>query len=202
MSFTVKQTIQKALLSLLAIFTIASCTQPNTPKDCSNYEEAVLPVVVTTNWAEVPSGIQSSIGSIDERYIQHEVPEVTPSTNWNATAWKGERMSAQVILWSKDSVQSVELKLSDFKTKDGAVIAANNTQTRFVRYVLTDEFAEGCGYRKPEDYAVSLSADVLDNIECMNIDAETARPVWITIDVPSDATAGTYTSTLELLGKL
>ncbi|MGV8962445.1 MAG: glycoside hydrolase domain-containing protein [Candidatus Saccharimonadaceae bacterium] len=199
MSFTVKQTIQKALLSLLAILTIVSCTQQSTPKDCSNYDEAELTVEVTTNWAEVPSGIQASIGSIDERYMQHEVPEVSASTKWNATAWKGERMSAQVILWSKDSVQTVELKLSDFKTKDGAIIAANNTQTRFVRYVLTDEFAEGCGNRKPQDYAVSLSADVLDNIECMNIKAETARPVWITIDVPSDAVAGSYTSTLELL---
>ena len=55
MSFTVKQTIQKALLSLLAILTIVSCTQQSTPKDCSNYDEAELTVEVTTNWAEVPS---------------------------------------------------------------------------------------------------------------------------------------------------
>ncbi|NLC50516.1 MAG: DUF4091 domain-containing protein [Bacteroidales bacterium] len=67
-----------------------------------------------------------------------------------------------------------------------------------MRYVLTDEFAGGCGYRKPEDFAVSLSADVLDNIDCMNIDAETARPVWITIDVPAEATAGIYSANLEL----
>ena len=138
------------------------------------------------------------MGSIDERYIQHEVPSVTSNTNWSGSAWRGERTSAQIILWSKDSVPSVELKISDFKGENGATISSNNTQTRFVRYVITDEFAEGCGNRKPEDYAQSLSADVLDNVDCMNIDAETARPVWITIDVPSDATAGNYTANIDL----
>ena len=197
MSQTVKQTFQEALLALLALFTMASCMQQST-KDCSTYEEATLPVEVTTDWSAVPAGLQASMGSIDEQYMQHEVPAVTNNTNWIGSSWKGERMSVQIILWSKDSVPSVELKLSDFKTESGAVIAANNTETRFVRYVLTDEFAGGCGYRKPEDFAVSLSPDVLDNVDCMNIDAETARPVWITIDVPADATAGNYTANLEL----
>ncbi|NLZ95890.1 MAG: hypothetical protein GX921_08715 [Bacteroidales bacterium] len=198
MKSTIKKTVHTAALSLLAITVLTSCTSQKVKKDCTSYEEAKLPVEVTTDWSVVPSGIQASIGSIDKKYIQHEVPETTISKNWSGSAWKGERTSAQIILWSKDSVPSVELKLSDFKGENGATISENNTQTRFVRYVLTDEFAEGCGHRKPEDYAVSLSADALDNIDCMNIDAETARPVWITIDVPSDATAGEYTATLDL----
>lgn len=201
MSQSVKQTIKKGLLSLLAIFAMASCTQKSTQKDCSTYEEAKLPVEVTTDWSVVPSGLQASIGSIDNLYMQHEVPEITSSTNWNGSAWKGERMSAQLILWSKDSVPNVEIKLSDFKTESGETISASNTQTRFVRYVLTDEFAEGCGKRNPEDFAVSLSPDALDNVECMNMDAKTSRPVWITIDVPSDAVAGAYTANIEIYAK-
>lgn len=189
--------MQTTALSLIAAFAMASCT-PQQAKDCTNYDEATLPVEVTTDWTAAPNGLQSSVGSIDERYMQHEVPAVTNTKNWSGSAWRGERTSAQVILWSKDSVPSVELKLSDFKTESGATISASNTQTRFVRYVLTDEFAEGCGHRKPEDYAQSLSADVLDNIECMDMDAETARPVWITIDVPSDAAAGSYSATLDM----
>ena len=170
MFFNTKKTAQTIALSLVAILVLTSCFSQNAKKECIRYEEAQLPVEVTTDWSVVPSGIQASIGSIDKRYIQHEVPEITKSINWIGSAWKGERTSAQIILWSKDSVPNVELKLSDFKTESGAIISANNTQTRFVRYVLTDEFAEGCGYRKPEDYAVSLSADVLDNIDCINID--------------------------------
>ncbi|MFA5657251.1 MAG: glycoside hydrolase domain-containing protein [Dysgonamonadaceae bacterium] len=195
---TSKITTRKVLFSLLAMFTIISCTPQRTQKDCSNYAEATLPVEVTTDWSAVPVGLQASIGSIDMRYEQHEVPEVSNSTNWNGTAWKGERVSAQIVLWSKDSVQNVEFNLSDFRTDDGETISSKNMQTRFVRYVITDEFAEGCGHRKPEDYAQSLSADVLDNIDCMDIKSETARPVWITIDVPSDAAAGDYNATLEM----
>ncbi len=189
---------QKTLLLLLAVLFLSACNQQTTKRDCSTYEEAKLPVEVTTDWTAVSAGLQASIGSIDNLYMQHEVPEVTQSTNWSGKAWKGERMSAQIVLWSKDSVQSVELKLSDFKTDEGATISADNTETRFVRYVITDEFAGGCGHRKPEDFAQSLSPDALDNVDCMNIDAETTRPVWISIDVPSDAVAGNYTANLEL----
>ena len=199
MKLLLKQPIQKMLLSFIAIFSIASCTQQGTQKDCSSYEEAKIPVEVTTDWSIVPAELQASVGSIDNLYMQHEVPEVTNSKKWSGNAWKGERVSAQIILWSKDSVASVELKLSDFKTDNGEVISADNSQTRFVRYVITDEFAEGCGRRKPEDYAQSLSPDALDNIDCINISAETSRPVWITIDIPSDAIAGNYTANLELL---
>ncbi len=198
MTFTVKQIMRSTALSLLVAFALASCTTQTSTKECTSYQEGKLPVEVTTNWAVVPAGLQASMGSIDERYIQHEVPAVTSNTTWSGSAWRGERTSAQIILWSKDSVPSVELKISDFKGENGATISSNNTQTRFVRYVITDEFAEGCGNRKPEDYAQSLSADVLDNVDCMNIDAETARPVWITIDVPSDATAGNYTANIDL----
>lgn len=201
MTLTVKQTIQKGFLSLLALFTMAGCTQQSAQKDCSTYEEAKLPVEVTTDWSTVPAGLQASIGSTDNLYMQHEVPEVAQTTNWSGSAWKGEKKSAQIILWSKDSVPVVELKLSDFKTESGETISASNTNTRFVRYVVTDEFAGGCGHRKPEDFAQSLSPDVLDNVDCMNIEAETARPVWITIDVPSDAAAGNYTANLELFAK-
>ncbi len=198
MKFSIKQIFQLSALSLLATLALTSCTSKSVKASCDSYDEAKLPVKVTTDWSAVPSGLQASMGSIDMRYIQHEVPEITISKNWSGAAWKGETISAQIILWSKDSVPNVEVKLSDFKTKNGATISASNTQTRFVRYVITDEFAEGCGYRKPEDFAQSLSADILDNIDCMNIEAETARPVWITINVPSEATAGEYISNLEL----
>ncbi len=194
-----KKATTKTFLFLLTLFAIISCTQQTSKRDCSNYEEAVLPVTVTTNWGEVKSGLQASMGSINDIYLQHEVPAVALSKNWSGSAWKGERTSAQIVLWSKDSVQNVEFKVSDFRGDNKTTIAATNIQTRFVRYVITDEFAGGCGYRRPEDFAESLSPDVLDNIDCMNIKAETVRPVWVTIDVPSDVVAGTYEATIDVL---
>lgn len=196
-----KQAKQKIFTLLLIALILAGCTQQSSKRNCFNYEEAKIPFIVTTNWGEVPTGLQSAMGSIDVRYLQHEVPELSATTNWSGSAWKGERTSAQIVLWSKDSVPNVEFKVSDFRGDNNITIAATNIQTRFFRYVITDEFAEGCSHRKPEDYAQSLSPDVLDNIDCMDLKAETARPVWITIDVPSDAVAGNYEATIELLSK-
>src|SRR5690606_34571220 len=88
-----------------------------------------------------------------------------------------------------------------FKSADGATLPASVGQARFVRYVLTDIFAPGCGHRKPEDFPVSLSADALDNVTCFDLAPETTRPVWLTFNIPADAHPGTYTGTLNLYAK-
>lgn len=190
--------MNKSLFALLAVLFFGGCTQQKANLDCTTYEEATLPVTVNSNWEALPSGLQASLGSIDMKYVKHEIPEVTQQTEWKGTAWKGERVSAQLVLWSKDSVEQVRGEISDFKSADGNVISSANASIHFVRYVITDEFAEGCGHRKPENYASSLSADVLDNVACFNISPNTARPVWVTMNVPADAAPGTYTATLQL----
>ena len=128
MTSIIKTTTRATAITFITAFyfVLIACTSQSTTKDCTTYEEAELPVEVTTDWSDVPSGIQASVGSIDKKYIQHEVPEITYSDNWSGTAWKGERTSAQLVLWSKDSVPSVELKLSDFKGENGATISSNN----------------------------------------------------------------------------
>ncbi len=123
-------------------------------------------MTISSNWEALAKGLQVSVGSIDTRYLKHEIPEITLHKQWQGVAWRGERVSAQMIVWSKDSVSRIGCLFSDFKTSDGKIISADAANINFVRYVITDEFAEGCGHRKPEDFASSLSADVLDNVSC------------------------------------
>lgn len=188
----------KILLFAALFIALFSCTQTKNNSDCSTYEEATLPVTAKSDWAQVKNGLQASVGSIDARYVKHEIPEVSPTNQWKGEAWKGERIYAQIVLWSKDSVNGVYAEFSDFKGENNALIPSSEIETNFVRYVITDEFGGGCGHRKPEDYASSLSADVLDNVECFNIPANTARPLWVSINVPQDAQPGIYTSTAQL----
>lgn len=182
---------------LIFLLLIIGCSQPS-QKNCQTYEEATLPVTVQSDWNTLTKGLHASIGNIDMRYAKHEIPDVAAQKEWHAKAWKGERLNAQLVMWSKDSVSQISCEFSDFRTSDGKTIPASAATAHFVRYVITDEFADGCGHRKPEDYASSLSADVLDNLECFDMVAETVRPIWITIDVPSDAAPGVYTSTMQL----
>ncbi|TAH61018.1 MAG: DUF4091 domain-containing protein [Fermentimonas caenicola] len=150
-----------------------------------------------SDWSNVKAGLHSSFISIDVRAPKSVAPEVEIKKSEKVTGWKGEKVSAQMILWTTADVDQVELEFDDF-ISESATLPASIAQARFVRYVMTDEFAEGCGHRKPEDYAASISADMLDNLDNFNIEAKTVRPVWLTIDIPSDAVAGNYKGKLNL----
>jgi hypothetical protein len=152
------------------------------------------------NWEQVPAGLNVSIVSIDKRYAKNDVPFVKQKSSCEMTGWKGEKLSAQLLLWSHTNIEQVECTISDF-TSPNNTLSANIAQARFVRYVMTDEFGPGCGYRKPEDFPASLSADMLDNIKSFNMPPRTVRPLWITVDIPREAKAGTYKSKIEVTAK-
>lgn len=186
---------------LFIFLLLLSCTTQRAQKECLTFNEAVDPQSNNlTEWKNIPKGLQVSFTNIDTKYAKSEVPELTNSLNTQLTAWKGESVSAQLLLWSSDSIQQIECEFSDFKSNE-AVLDKGIAKARFVRYVLTDIFAPGCGYRKPEDFPSSLTQDMLDNIECMDINANTVRPVWLTFDVPESAKEGKYLAKLNVYAR-
>lgn len=178
--------------------TFISCDSKRPRKEFVTFEEMQDPTNDTlSDWSNVPAGLQSSFITIDVRAPKSVAPEIMVRKSEKVTGWKGEKVSAQLLLWTAQDVNQVELEFDDF-TSESAIIPATAAQARFVRYVMTDEFAGGCGHRKPEDFAASLSADMLDNLDNFNIEANTVRPVWLTIDIPADPVAGNYKGKLSL----
>ncbi len=166
-------------------FTVAKTyTEPQDPAPAKN-----------ENWEAIPEGLQVAITSHTIRFIRSEIPNVKPQNTWKGKAWKGERLSAQMVLWSKDSTSEVMTEFSDFISDSGNRLPAAIAEINFVKYVITDEFAEGCGYRKPEDFAASLAADVLEPVTSYAIKAQETRPIWLSFNIPSNAIPGTYKST-------
>lgn len=162
----------------------------NEPADPNPIDESL--------WADVPQGLHGSFGTPDERYPKH-VPIITPKNmNWQLIGWKGERVQTQVVLWNKVGEHALTYEIGDFKSMDGTTIDANQVQLRFVKYVLTDEFSDGCGKRKKEDYAVSLVADALDNVTNINMESNSVRPVWVSIDIPENSTSGTFQNEIKI----
>lgn len=183
-------------LSLLMTF---SCQHEKSFTVAQTYDEPADPSPsMDENWSAVPQGLQAAVTSTDMRFVRSEIPKIAPQNTWSGTAWKGERTSAQVVLWSKDSLTEVHAHLSEFKSETGETLAADIAKINFVKYIITDEFGEGCGHRKPEDYSASLAADGLDLVSSYAIKGQETRPIWITFDVPSDAKAGTYNSTFTI----
>ncbi len=147
---------------------------------------------VRSDWSAVKSGLHSSFVSIDKRYPKSVAPQISLDKEQSLIGWKGERVSAQVLIWSAQSQKDLKVEVSDFKDQNNSRIPSNQLSARFIRYVMTDEFASGCGHRKPEDFASSLSPDMLDNLSKMDLDAKTVRPVWITVNIPANAQPGKY----------
>jgi hypothetical protein len=94
----------------------------------------------------------------------------------------------------------VECEFTSFRSGEH-ILESGIAQARFVRYVLTDVFAPGCGYRKPEDFPASLAADMLDTLSCFDLEAKTARPVWLSFEIPAEATPGVYTGALHIYAR-
>ncbi|WP_255498621.1 glycoside hydrolase domain-containing protein [Dysgonomonas sp. ZJ709] len=195
-------TLVRSLIAL-TIFcgVLISCEQKRPLKTCETFAEMEDPTSDTlSDWSQSLPGLNASFVSIDTKYPKSVMPQPEKNQSCKLTGWKGEKLSGQLLLWSAKNIQQVECEFGDFKSSDGTVLS-NIAQARFVRYVMTDIFEPGCGYRKPEDFPASLTADMLDNLECFNIDAKTARPVWLTVSIPQSAKAGIYTGKLKVYAR-
>ena len=177
------------LLSAVAASLMMSCKAEYVKVD--TFAEAEDPVALTPEaaaaWDQAGTKLNASWVSSDFGFSRSEVPAVEAVECCNLTAWKGERVSAQILLWSGDAKDGVECQISDFKAGD-AVLPATVAQARFVRYTLADpqlyKFKKG---REPV-----LAPDMLDSLSRFDMPARSVRPVWVTIDVPQDAEAGIY----------
>lgn len=159
------------------------------PKDLSKDE--------TENWDAITNGMHASFSSKYIRFTKSNIPKIDQNNTWQTSAWRGERISTQMVLWSKDSVTNVSLEIADFVSESGAVLPSDIAKIRFEKYVITDEFGDNpCGKRKAEDFDSSLVADVLEDVSSYAIVSKEIRPVWITIDVPAEAKADTYKSSI------
>ncbi|MDR3187687.1 MAG: DUF4091 domain-containing protein [Prevotellaceae bacterium] len=188
--------LHKVLLVCLPAL-LYGCTSRTAEKSCGTFVESPDPHPDTAGWSSV--GANASFGSTNMRYAKYKEPEIPAATLQKLYAWRGERVSAQVVVWTSAPLRQLECETQALKS-GSAVIPADAVKARFVRYTLTDVFGKGCGWRKAGDYPESLTGDMLDHIECIDMEAKSVRPVWITVDVPASAVAGTYRGDVKIYG--
>lgn len=186
----------RTILTLLFCFSALS-TFSQSP--LQEYEELTDSKPINQSlWDKTPKGIHLSWGNIDIRYNKFNVPTKSQlSSSWQGSAWKGERVNAQFVLWTTEDISALSYKVSDLKNSNGVTIPADRISGGFVRYVMTDELnkerTSGCGLRPNKaEWDSSLVADVIDLNQSLPIKAKTVRPVWITIQTPQHIPAGIY----------
>ena len=153
-------------------------------------------------WAALPEPTLVSWGSIDTRYAKHDIPQIRRTTSWSGKAWKGERVNAQALVWTNVALSDLRVELGELR-KGSSVIPAEDVESHFVRYVMTDELSKdrstGCGDRSNKaEWDSSLVADALDIVESIDVAANSVQPIWLRVRVPADAESGTYRGTMTL----
>lgn len=151
-------------------------------------------------WVKEGTALKVAFGSIDESYRRNCVPEKNLSSQVKLTAWKGERVNLQIVLWSSQNLKNITITPKDLVFKKNE-ISRELINVYPIRYVLTDLFLNGCGYRKNDTIPFSLAPDMLDNDDTFSITGKSTRPVWISINVPADAKSGVYNGVIEIKAK-
>jgi hypothetical protein len=152
-------------------------------------------------WNTVPNGLNVSFASSNTRFARALPPQVKLINTWQAKSWKGEKIYTQILLWTKADIANISLQVGDLKDNKGKTIKSENITAGFIKYVITDEFRNGCGYRQAKDFDSSYVADLIDTqTSTAVLQKETTQPVWISVKVPANASAGTYTGSIKIKG--
>lgn len=144
---------------------------------------------------------QSLNGSFEskfKRYKKNEAFSGNETQNWNATAWKGERIHKQIVLWSNANINDLNYTVGDFRN-GSEILNTSNVKLRFCKYVKGDPQARSCSEYPAHPNAVEI-ADVLSDVEINTLAASDPIKLWVTIDVPSETIAGVYTGTITTNG--
>lgn len=185
-----------SFISVFAAVAMVGCTC----KSVETFKEAADPTPLSEEakaaWNDVKCGLNAAWGTPDLVYSRSEVPQ-NLSECYATTGWRGEKVSAQIVLWTAKDLKCVECEISDFKSED-AKLPASIAEARFVRYTLGDASSRDCLCGRPNGHPAILQADMLDNLECLDVEANTARPIWITVDIPRDAKAGVYKAKVKV----
>ena len=121
-------------------------------------------------------------GSTDLRYSRSQVPSLQTKPLL-LTAWRGERVSAQLVIAAPKAIENVQVTLSDLKC-GRFTIPSSAIHIYKVGYVMADNFQKNDS---------ALVADRLTEEASFGVEARQTRPVWLTIDVAQGVKAGRYT---------
>jgi hypothetical protein len=152
-------------------------------------------------WREGNGGLNAAFGSADELYLRSEVPSpASPAGSWTDTGWRGERLNAQLLIWSSDSLDQVRVSISDLVGPGGRSLGGSAVTSYLVRYVLSDypHGATNTTCDAAPGYSVYLMPDRLEPLDRFDLPARSVRPVWLAIDIPADAEPGRYSGAVEI----
>ncbi len=156
---------------------------------------------VPAQWTSITSA-NASWGSTDTRYALHKVPLQRIQRSVTVEGWRGEKVNAQAVVWTKAPLNDLHFSFSQFSDGKGHTLPAESLKGGFVRYVITDELnldgRGGCGFRPNHTkFDSSLVADCIDSqARTLSLDKMSTRPIWVSCRIPASIAPGIYKGNL------
>jgi len=151
-------------------------------------------------WLNKKPGLQVSFASTDQIYFRTEFPDISETTEWAGTGWRGERVNTMILVWSTDTINQLRFVLKNLVDAKGQSLDKKNIQLHLVRYVVSnypynssDATCDVTPYKN-----VYLMPDRFENFQQFDLPGKTVRPVWISIDIPPGTAAGIYHGKIEV----
>ena len=193
---------KKISFALLLAAVFVGCSVEQLPP-METFAEAEDPSPLTAEelaaWDNVKPGLNGAWATIDSLYSRSIVPQVAPVKTMRLSGWRGERISAQILLWTADGADGVRVDIAPLKgDKEEIPAEMPYVQSRFVRYTLADKSDAHCLCNRKKDHPVVLVPDMLDTLSHYDMPAKTVRPVWISLKLPMSADGGIYKSTVTV----
>ena len=154
------------------------------------------------HWQQITPNTYISFVDPDFSLSKHQIPtESQILKTWKGEGWKNETIHTQLAFWnnlSKYNGQKVELITSDL-TFGKSRIKKENITLSPISYVISDDpskLKSGCAISVILDS--TLVADRIEQTTHFQYQENETRPLWLSINIPSDAKAGLYNGNLKL----
>lgn len=156
--------------------------------------------VYPEKWQHVSPGMHASFTTTDVLYMRREVPLAGIEQHTQEfTGWRGERLNAQVLVWSADSLEQIRYTVSDLQATGGGRIGRDNMKVSMVRYVVSNmPYGAGDFSCDVSNASAFLMPDRLEAFDRFDLPGRTVRPLWVSIEVPAGCAPGLYKGTVEL----
>ncbi len=138
--------------------------------------------------------LSASVGDTSRLETQEDYEELKGLgiESFSDIAWKGDTLSSKIVVASRDQeVHNVEVTVSDFISAD-TVISSENAEAKWLKEVLAN-IGRGNGAAPVKSFP-----DVIHTGGAKDLAEEEVGFSWISIHIPEDAKAGTYTGTVTV----
>lgn len=176
------------MILVLALISFIAC---NRGERRNNSGEPIDPETHDLSaWNNVNPGLNASFSSTNNSYKRSTPPLAGLQDTFMLRAWRGEEVHLQVLIWSGEDMG--EVKIITEEESASTTNGISSVRHSIVKYVISDEFLDGCGKRNKDTIAAHISPDILEPGDKLTMGKNETRPVWISLETSSNCKPGIY----------